>query len=533
MKQSSISRGKGSGEGERHSPPLTGQVKHRGLSLRTKFALFTALAITIAAIILVITAYQSVKQSVETEIDEGGIRLVKTLAAFDFNYWNDMQEKGKNPLAKIIGENANKMGIEIPTIINLLITNKQQESVIGINLVGVRLADSHMLYITPDGIEVEEGEYLENIIGSRIRTRSYKKTIISSEGLREGYILLFLSAKKIDEVLNKVFVSFLGPAVLAVIFGALVGFFIAGQVTKSLKILMSDMDIVSRGNLDHQSYAYSSDEIGILTLTFNRMTKSLKVAREKEIEAKALERELNIAQQIQTNLLPKKIPVITGYDIGTFYRPSREVGGDYYDLIQIDENNLGIIVADVSGKGIPGSMVMTMTRSLVRMESTRNLSPADTLRKINRILATDVRRGMFVTAMYLILNIKAKTILVSSAGHNPLVVWHQARHTYELINPNGIALGFDRGIVFEKTIKEQLIQLFPGDRFVLYTDGVIEEMNAHQEEFGSERFYKLVGQLTDHPSEVFIKQIVKILDGHKGAAPQHDDITLVSVKVTV
>jgi sigma-B regulation protein RsbU (phosphoserine phosphatase) len=249
-----------------------------------------------------------------------------------------------------------------------------------------------------------------------------------------------------------------------------------------------------------------------------------------EMERKAMEHELNIAHEIQSNLLPKKIPLIKGYDISAFYRASKEVGGDYYDIIQLDEHNIGVIVADVSGKGVPGSMVMTMTRALVRMEAVHNLSPADTLKKVNRIIATDIRRGMFVTALYLILNIKSHTILVSSAGHNPLVLWRKNKRACELLNPNGIALGFDKGPVFERTIKEQLIQLNWGDRIVAYTDGVVESMNPNDQEFGSERFYQVVNQLAEMPSERFIKTVVSALDKHQASAPQHDDITLVSVR---
>ena len=525
IKAISIPRGRSSQEDDL-------RLKPRGASLKTKFALFTALAITIATLILVVTAYLAVKHQVETQINDGGIRVVKLFAAFDFSFWEDLKAKGKNPFSNIIGVNAEEMGIEIPSILNLIITDKNKYSIVGMNEVAIQLEDSRSVMKTKDNIKINEGLYRESISGLKIRTRSYQKPIMSQDGELQGYVILFLSAKKIDEILNEILISFLGPACLAIILGALLGLFMAGQVTRSVKTLMADMEVVSRGDLAHQSHAYSSDEIGVLAMTFNRMTKSLQLARKKEIEAKALERELELAHEVQSNLLPKKIPAIPGYDISAFYRSSHEVGGDYYDIIQVDENNIGVIVADVAGKGIPGSMLMTMTRSLVRMEATRNLSPADTLSKVNRILAADIRRGMFVTAMYLIMNIKARTILVSSAGHNPLIIWRHSRRGYELVNPNGIALGFDRGPVFERTVKEQLIQLAPGDRFVSYTDGVVEAMNPRDEEFGSERFYKLVGQLTNYPSKVFIDQTIKVLDNYKGSAPQHDDITLVSVRVT-
>jgi sigma-B regulation protein RsbU (phosphoserine phosphatase) len=306
---------------------------------------------------------------------------------------------------------------------------------------------------------------------------------------------------------------------------------LARSVTRPVKTLLSDMNIVSSGNLDHQTLPHSQDEIGLLARTFNRMTKSLKMAHEAELETKALEHELNIATEIQQNLLPKRLPKIQGFDIFATYKPSKEVGGDYFDFIQIDEDNMGIIVADVSGKGIPGSMVMTMARSLIRMEAERNLSTSDTLIKVNRILARDIRRGMFVTCIYMILNSRAKTLLVSSAGHNPLILWRQAAKKHELVNPSGIALGFDKGPLFERNIKQQLVELAAGDRFLAYTDGVVESMNPENAEFGEEAFYVLINKFAEKESSLLINSIAEALEVHQGDAPQHDDITMVTVRL--
>jgi sigma-B regulation protein RsbU (phosphoserine phosphatase) len=249
------------------------------------------------------------------------------------------------------------------------------------------------------------------------------------------------------------------------------------------------------------------------------------------VESKMREHEMAIAREIQENLLPKQLPKVEGYDIGAYYRPSLEIGGDYYDFFQMDSENIGICVADVSGKGIPGSLVMTMARSLLRMEGMRNPSAADTLMKVNRYLTPDIKRGMFVTAMYVILNTVRRTLLVTSAGHNPMVLYRKASSTCHLVNPNGLALGIDRGPLFDKTIKEQLIQLHPGDRFVLHTDGVVESMNSKQEQLGEHRLYLLIKQYAEKGSNEFSNLIATVLENHKGDAQQHDDITMVTVRI--
>ena len=247
-----------------------------------------------------------------------------------------------------------------------------------------------------------------------------------------------------------------------------------------------------------------------------------------DVERKMLDHELAIAEELQANLLPRKVPQIAGYDVSAYYRPSREVGGDYYDFIEIDADHLGILVADVSGKGIPGSIVMTETRALVKSEAVRTLSPAETLIRVNRVLYNDIKRGMFVTVFYMILSLQKAILSAVSAGHNPMVLWRKASNTCHLVNPNGLALGIDKGPLFEKTLKEQKIQLFKGDRFALYTDGVIESMNANHDQFGQNRFYLRVKQLADKSSSEFLSLLVSEIEQHQGSAPQHDDITIVT-----
>jgi sigma-B regulation protein RsbU (phosphoserine phosphatase) len=247
-----------------------------------------------------------------------------------------------------------------------------------------------------------------------------------------------------------------------------------------------------------------------------------------DVERKMLDHELAIAEELQANLLPRKVPQIPGYDVSAYYRPSREVGGDYYDFIEIDADHLGLLVADVSGKGIPGSIVMTETRALVKSEAVRTLSPAETLMRVNRVLYNDIKRGMFVTVYYMILAIQKAILTCVSAGHNPMVLWRKASNTCHLVNPNGLALGIDKGPLFEKTLKEQKIQLFKGDRFALYTDGVIESMNDKHEQFGQNRFYLRVKQLADKSSSEFLSLLVNEVEAHQGQAPQHDDITIVT-----
>ena len=341
-----------------------------------------------------------------------------------------------------------------------------------------------------------------------------------------------LSLAGIDKAKRELLKGILLPGIVALVLGIGIAIWISTLITEPIKVLMNDINQVSSGKLDHQTHPVSKDEIGQLAITFNRMTQALRGAQETELEARAMEHDLNIASEIQSNLVPKRMLKIPGYDIGAYYRPSKEVGGDYYDFIEINDDLEGIIVADVSGKGVPGSLVMSMARAFVRMEAerSRNVSAADTLMRVNRMLAHDIKKGMFVTAIYGILNKRSNELLVASAGHNPMVVWRAAQNQVTLVNPNGIALGFDKGPVFERTVKEERLVLNRGDRIVMYTDGAVEAMDINNKEFGDRRFYGLIKELATRDSNQMLNLVVKTLDEHKGNAPQSDDITIVTLR---
>jgi sigma-B regulation protein RsbU (phosphoserine phosphatase) len=343
---------------------------------------------------------------------------------------------------------------------------------------------------------------------------------------------VILSLARINEARGALKSSILLPVMVSILAGIAIAVWIGTLITNPIKHLMSDMNQVSNGNLEHRTVPHSKDEVGLLAQTFGRMTEALRAAHEQEIESRALEHDLAIASEIQSNLVPKRMLKVPGYDVSAYYRPSKEVGGDYYDFITIDDENEGVIVADVSGKGVPGSLVMTMARAFIRMEAerSRNTSPADTLMKANRMLAQDIKKGMFVTALYCILNKRTNELRVASAGHNPLAIWRAATNQVQLVNPNGIALGFDKGPVFERTVKDEKIVLGHGDRIVAFTDGTVEAMNAQNQEFGDERFYTLIRDLAPRDSNQMLNLLVKALDEHKGNAPQSDDITIVTLR---
>ena len=380
--------------------------------------------------------------------------------------------------------------------------------------------------VPPEGqAELISSQDFENYFGQHPRSEWRDGEAV------EPVLWVFVKASRLDDVKKQLKTRIAVVTLCGAVAGILLTVLISAVLTGPIRELEGDITEVASGNMEHQSRVASTDEIGALAHVFNIMARNLRTAQENAVERKAFERELNIAKEIQEKLLPERIPQIPGIDIHSHYNSAKEVGGDYYDFIVIDQAHLGIIVADVAGKGIPGAMVMTMVRSLVRLASVRNVSPGDTFKKVNRILAKDIRRGMFVTSAYMVLNVKTKTLKVASAGHNPVVLFRARTGENELLKPKGIALGFDKGTIFDNNINEVEVQLEPGDRLVTYTDGVNEAMNNESEEFGDDRFYTLVKDHARKTSKEFVDALVTALDGHRGDAEQSDDITIVTLSV--
>ena len=367
-------------------------------------------------------------------------------------------------------------------------------------------------------------------MGKEVKSLIFDTPIFGSDNQEIGRAIVAVRASQIVERIKKIYIVFGMSALFAIALSIITSFIVGMRVTKPIKQLIGDMNAVAGGDLSHKTEVRSSDEIGLIADEFNRITKILKTAHENEKNTLKIENELNMAGEIQFNLLPTKLLDINDIDIFAAYQPAKEVGGDYYDLFQIDDTHYGLIVADVSGKGVPGSMVMATTRTILRFVAKSNLSTVDTMIKTNSMVAADIKRGMFVTVFYLVLNVENKTIECSSAGHNPMVI-HRNNGEIELVNPGGIAMGFDKGPVFSKTIKCDEVKLHKGDRVILYTDGIVEAMDHNNEEYSDQKFYDFIKENSDLDSHGFVRKLLEDVEEHQGSNVQHDDITLLTFRV--
>ncbi len=247
-------------------------------------------------------------------------------------------------------------------------------------------------------------------------------------------------------------------------------------------------------------------------------------------EKKALDRDLEIARDIQRILLPSTSPDVEGFEISGINIPARQVSGDYFDYIKVDPAHLGIVIADVSGKGIPASLIMAMCRSVLRSQAPTNDSPMDVLKKVNHQLFPDMKEDMFISMAYVILDRAAGSVSLARAGHDAPLLYTAATGAVSKINSPGMALGVDSGSVFDRLTRNFTVPLGANDCLILYTDGITEALDGAGQEFGLDRMIQAVQAGAPHGAPAIVKRLTDDLRTFAGIEPQNDDITLIVIR---
>jgi len=273
------------------------------------------------------------------------------------------------------------------------------------------------------------------------------------------------------------------------------------------------------------------DEIGEIAQSFQEISSKFKETQ-KLLDQEKIKQEVELAYHIQKVLLPQSVPQIEGFEIATIYKPAQEVGGDYFDFIWVDKDNLGVVVADVSGKGVTASMYMSMLRTALRLVATGEKDPKKTLVKVNQLISADLKKGHFVTVFYLILNIPQRIITYTSAGHNPLILYSSNEDKFHFLNPKGIPLGLvlPEGVSFEQKLQTESLALHSQDWLFLYSDGITEAMNSRRETFGREKLLNLIKENKNRTAPEFSRELLKLVTNFTEGASPADDITLVALK---
>ena len=254
----------------------------------------------------------------------------------------------------------------------------------------------------------------------------------------------------------------------------------------------------------------------------------LKAALEQK---RQIDRDMQAAQQIQASLLPQQLPQIAGARLAAYNLPALNVGGDYYDFIQIDDEHLGIVIADVAGKGIGGAMMMAVCQGVLRARAAQEQSPARMLSELNRVLSANLAEDMFITMLYMILNTRTRELKFARAGHERPLLKRANNGAPEALDAAGIAIGLADAEIFDNAIKDISVQLASGDVVVLYTDGITEALNEKNEEWGTARLLQTIETESSGGVDSLTKTIRSRIAQHVGAQQQYDDITLIALEV--
>ncbi|MEZ4701948.1 MAG: PP2C family protein-serine/threonine phosphatase [Rhodothermales bacterium] len=248
-------------------------------------------------------------------------------------------------------------------------------------------------------------------------------------------------------------------------------------------------------------------------------------------ERQRLKLELDIARKAQLQMLPQKLPQISGLDIAAFSEPARQVGGDYFDFFELGPDHLGFAVGDVSGKGMPAALYMTMLKGSLQSQANLETPPAATLSRINRTFYKSAEANTFVTLTYGVISIRESLLTFARAGHNPMIVYRPAGQIVFYLQPPGIGIGLEQGEVFDRVLKEERFTLQAGDTLILYTDGLTDGRNSREELFGNDRLTSLLKATRYTSAEELLDAIRAGYNAFVGRAEPYDDLTCMVIKV--
>jgi serine phosphatase RsbU (regulator of sigma subunit) len=311
----------------------------------------------------------------------------------------------------------------------------------------------------------------------------------------------------------------------------LLGLLLARSITRSVHALSMGTERLRRGDFGHAIQVKSRDQLGELAESFNLMSRGIRDLLREQAEKERLEEELRIARQIQMSLLPAPGVSLPGLRIAALCLPAAEVGGDYYDLLPLSDTRMGVLVADVSGKGTSAALYMAELKGLVLSLSRIHDSPARLLAETNQILTANMDTRTFITMTYAVVDTAAGTMRYARAGHSPIIHLEAGSGRTRVLAPAGLGIGLQRGERFREMLEEVEVPLRSGDLFLFFTDGLSEAMNSRAELFGEPRLRRIIEGSDGLGSDEIKERILEEIRGFVGGAAQHDDMTMVILKV--
>lgn len=491
-----------------------------GTSIRVKFSFYASLVVFVIVSVIYVYFDSRLTTGTEIRVAEEVKRLGHTVAATAGNYIRNQRSDAE------FDELVHQSGRDVPGLKELVIVNPK-------NMV-LASAESPSLMHAPYNVPIGD-PWSRDAEVTRVEVDGEWVLYFAARIEGGGRVYVGIAEKVIATAVAKGRRGAQIISAVGLVVGILAVYFLSIYFVKPIQRITEGVRRIGSGDLDTHLTVEGDDEFAQIASAFNEMTVKFKKSQDSRVEQERLQKEMQVAQEIQHALLPTTFPEIEGYDLATIYQAAKDVGGDYFDFVWIDEKTLGIVVADVSGKGVPGSLVMTMIRTAIRLESRGNSNAVDILKRVNDFVSEDVKRGMFITIFMVVLDAEKRKISFASAGHNPLILYRAREEKTYFLNPKGIPMGMQlpEGVDFGGRLEADTVRLQKDDLLVIYTDGVTEAMNPKREQYGIDRFLEFIKKNAALSADDFVAELQKDLGSFTGNAPQNDDITLVAIKEEV
>ena len=335
-----------------------------------------------------------------------------------------------------------------------------------------------------------------------------------------------------DRDIKNAQIAFLGILLGIIAAAVAVVHLFAKQITHPLSELQKDAEIISGGNLSRQAKVRHNDEVGDLARSFNRMTASLRTYIDDltrvTAETERIGAELDVAKRIQKDMLPNVFPPFpdhSEFDLYAYMTPAREVGGDFYDFFLLDDDHLALVIADVSGKGVPAALFMMVSMILIRDHAPTERSPAETLRRVNAIICDRNDECMFVTTWLGVLELSTGTLTTANAGHENPILRAPGGDFVEIKNRHNLAVGAMENTAYT----DHVVRLSPGSTLFLYTDGVAEAEDETHAQFGVPRILDALNSVASDDPEALLQAVSDGAHAFVGDTPQFDDFTMLGL----
>jgi len=378
--------------------------------------------------------------------------------------------------------------------------------------------------------------YTDNVRNG-VKTGTYYTPVIDKDGKVVAVFAASYSTDKVIKNITGIVLLLIGVALGVMLLSVIIFYFsIRKNVIKPIAALTKTVRTAKESVQNKQpvvTNVRTGDEIEELAVSFEDMSRDMigyidentRITAEKE----RIDTELSLATGIQAGMLPDKFPAFpdrTDFDIFASMKPAKEVGGDFYDFFLIDENRLGIVMADVSGKGVPAALFMMHSKILLKSYTLMKQTPKAALEEVNRQICEHNPEEMFVTVWLGVLDLRTGMFTAANAGHEKPAVKQAGEHFELLKDKHGVVVGYMDGVRF----KEYELQLTKGSKLFLYTDGVAEATNASEELFGTDRMIEALRTAEDKTPKDVLTAVNAAVDAFVGAAPQFDDLTMLCIQ---